>query len=126
MEGLSFDRDAIKKKKVSPEQLVQDLVGKGLIKGAIVFKQDKVVFSEFAEGGTTMMTALGLKLLGYLRSLSRNLGQHNPQSFAALGDKVVVVMMRSRVHDSLVFVGKEHFRDAIEQWKTKMKAFESG
>jgi len=126
MEGLSFDRDAIKKKKVSPEQLVQDLVGKGLIKGAIVFKQDKVVFSEFAEGGTTIMTALGLKLLGYLRSLSRNLGQHNPQSFAALGDKVVVVMMRSRVHDSLVFVGKEHFRDAIEQWKTKMKAFESG
>ena len=64
--------------------------------------------------------------LTFLRSLARNIGQHQPQSFAALGDKVVVVMMRSRVHDSILFIGKDRFKDAVEQWKAKMKAFESG
>ncbi|MCI0503938.1 hypothetical protein L0Y65_04465 [Candidatus Micrarchaeota archaeon] len=126
VEGLSFERDVIKKRKVSPDQLVLDMLGKGLLRGAIVMKQDKVVLAEFAEGGGTVMTALGLKLMSYMRTLARNLGQHQPQSFAAIGDKTVIVVMRSRMLDSILFISKDKFKDAVEQWKAKMKIFESG
>jgi hypothetical protein len=125
-EGLSFERDVIKRKKVSPDLLVQDLLGKGLIKGAMVMKQEKVVFSEFADGAGTVMTALGIKLFSYMRMLAKNLGQHQPQSFAAIGDKVVIVMMRSRMVDSMLFIPKDKFKDAVETWKAKMKIFDAG
>ncbi|MFH0885188.1 MAG: hypothetical protein V1861_05765 [Candidatus Micrarchaeota archaeon] len=125
-EGLSFERDAIKKRKVSPDELVRDMIGKGLIKGAIVIKQEKVVLSEFAEGGNTVMTALSLKLYSYIKTLAKNLGQHQPQSFAAIGDKTVIIMMRNRMLDSILVISKDKFKDAVEQWKAKMKIFEAG
>ncbi len=126
VEGLTFERDAIKKRKISPTELVSDLIGKGLIKGAVVMKQDKVVLSEFAEGGTTVMTALGMKLFSYMRTLARNLGQHQPQSFAAVGEKTVIIIMRNRMNDSILIISKDKFREAVEQWKAKMKIFEAG
>lgn len=125
-EALSFERDAIKKRKVSPDELVRDMIGKGLLKGAIVLKQDKVVLSEFAEGGNTVMTALSLKLYSYMKSLAKNLGQHQPTSFAAVGDKTVIVMMRNRMLDSMLVISKDKFKDAVEHWKAKMKIFEAG
>jgi hypothetical protein len=126
VEGLSFERDVIKKRKVSPDQLVQEMLGKGLLKGAIVMKQDKVVLSEFSEGGSTVMTALGIKLFSYMRTLAKNLGQHQPQSFAAVGEKTVIVIMRNRMLDSVLFISKDKFKEAVEQWKAKMKIFEAG
>lgn len=125
-DALSFERDSIKKKKVSPDELVRDMIGKGIIKGAIVLKQDKVVLAEFAEGGNTVMTALGLKLYSYMKSLAKNLGQHQPQSFAAVGDKTVIIMMRNRMLDSILVISKDKFKDAVELWKAKMKIFEAG
>jgi hypothetical protein len=123
-EGIIFERDSIKKRKVTPEQLVQEMVEKGIIKGAIVLKQDKVVISEFAEGSGTVMSALAVKLNSYLSSLSKNLGQHNPQSFVAVGDKNVIVILRGRGADSILFVSKDKFNSAIESWKSKSKIFE--
>jgi hypothetical protein len=125
-ENLVFERDAVKKRKISPEQLVQDMIRKGLLKGAIVMKQEKVVLTEFAEGSGTVMTALTLKLTAYLRSMAKNLGQHPPSSFVAIGDKTVMVLMKGRTVESMLFISKDKFRDAIEQWKAKMKLFEAG
>jgi hypothetical protein len=126
VEGVVFERDSLKRKKVSPEQLVQDMINKGLVKGAIVMKQDKVILSEFAEGSGTVMSALTVKLVSYLKSLAKNLGQHQPQSFVVQGERVVVVLMKNRTVDSVLFLSKDKFKDAIEQWKTKIKAFEGG
>ena len=124
-EGIVFERDAIKKKKVSPDQLVREMVECNLIKGAVVMKQDKIVLSEFAEGSSTVMSALTLKLTSYLSSLAKNLGQHPPQSFVVVGDKYVVVIMKNRTFDSVLFLSKDKFKEAIEQWKAKTKIFES-
>lgn len=124
-EGVVFDRDSLKKKKVSPEQLVKELIERGLIKGAIVMKQDKIVISEFAEGGGSVMSALALKLNAYLGSLAKNLGQHAPQSFVSVGDKGVFVLLKGRGVDSAILVSKDKFKDAMDSWKAKMKVFES-
>jgi hypothetical protein len=124
-EGVIFERDSLKKRKVSPEQLVQEMIEKGTIKGAIVLKQDKVVISEFAEGSGTVMSALGVKLNSYLGSLAKNLGQHAPQSYVAIGDKSVVVILKGRGVDSIIFVSKDKFSTAIESWKAKVKVFEA-
>ncbi|HSB46888.1 MAG TPA: hypothetical protein VLD37_02655 [Candidatus Bilamarchaeum sp.] len=124
-DGIIFERDSIKKRKITPEQLVQEMVEKGIIKGAIVLKQDKVVISEFAEGSGTVMSALAVKLNAYLTSLSKNLGQKPPQSFVAVGDKSVFVILRGRGVDSILFVSKDKFNSAIESWKAKVKVFEA-
>ena len=126
VEGIVFERDALKKKRISPDELVRDMVGRGLLKGAIVLKQDKVVLSAFAEGTGTVRTALTLKLIAYLRTLAKSLGQHAPASFVSVGDKTVIVMMRNRMLDSMLFVGKDKFKESIELWKTKIKIFEAG
>ncbi len=124
-ESLSLERDSLKKKKITPEQLVQDMISRGLIRGAVVMKQDKIVLSEFAEGSGTVLTALALKLNSYMLSLAKNLGQGAPTSFVAIGDKRVVVIMKNRGMDSILFVGKDKFNAAMEQWKAKMKIFEA-
>ncbi len=124
-ESLSLERDSLKKRKVSPEQLVQEMIDKGLIRGAIVMKQDKIILSEFAEGSGTVLTALALKLNSYMQSLAKNMGQGTPTSFVAIGDKRVVVIMKNRGMDSILFVGKDKFNAAMEQWKAKMKIFEA-
>jgi hypothetical protein len=125
-EGLTMERDSIKKRKITPSELVQDMISRGLIKGAIVMKQDKIVLSEFAEGSGTVLTALALKLKSYTQSLGKNIGQGTPTGFTAIGGKTVVVMTRNRGIDSVLFLGKDKFNAAMEQWQSKMKIFESG
>jgi len=120
-EGVVLDRDGIKKVKVSPEKVVKEMVSRGLINGAIVIKNEKVVLSEFAEGSGTVVKALALKLRTYLRSLAKNLGQHEPQSFVAIGKRSAMVLMKTRGRESVLFVKKEKFNEAIEQWKAKME-----
>ncbi|VVC04294.1 Uncharacterised protein [Candidatus Bilamarchaeum dharawalense] len=125
-EGVYFERDALKKRKVSPTQLVQEMIEKRLINGAVVLKQDKVLVSEFDEHGGTLQTALTLKLRTYLNSLAKNLGQHPPQSFAAIGDKNVIVIMKDYSTEAVLFLNKDKFKDAVEHWRAKIKVFETG
>lgn len=124
-EGISFERDSLKKKKVSPQQLVREMIDHELLKGAVVLKQDKIMVSEFGEGGGTVASALTLKLNSYLQSLAKNLGQHPPQSFVSVGEKNVIVMMKNRTVDAVLFLNKDKFKDAVEQWKVKAKILES-
>lgn len=122
--ALSLDRDVLKKKKVSAGTLVQDLIGKDLMRGVVVMKQGKVEISEFKDGGGTVLAALSVKLVSYMRSMARNLGQHEPSSFVSVGDKMVVVMMKNRNLQSVLFVNKPKFKEAIEMWKSKVRALE--
>jgi hypothetical protein len=124
-ENMLLERDSIKKVKVTPEKLVREMIKKGLIKGAIVIKNEKLLLHEFSEGSGTIVTALALKLRTHLRSLAKNLGQHQPQSFVAVGGRTVIVMMKNRGLESVLFVKRAKFNEAIEQWKSKTKAFEA-
>jgi hypothetical protein len=123
-EGVSMDREVLKRKKISAESLVRDMINKGLLKGAIVIKQDKIVTAEFAEGSGTVVSVLALKLRMYLQSLAKNIGQHAPQSFVAIGDKQVMVLMKGRNIESLLFINKPRFNEAVEQWKAGSKSLD--
>lgn len=126
VDGVYFERDAVKKRRVSAVTLVQEMIEKHLIKGAIVLKQDKVIVSEFEEHSSTLETVLTLKLLGYLNSLAKNLGQHPPQSFASIGEKNVIVLLKDHNIQTILFLSKDKFKEAVEQWKAKAKIFDSG
>jgi hypothetical protein len=123
-EGVIMDRDILKKKKVSAESLVRDMITKGLLKGAVVIKQDKIAMAEFAEGSGTVTSVLALKLRAYLLSLAKNMGQHPPQSFVSIGETHVLVLMKGRNVESLLFINKPKFNEAVEQWKANSKALE--
>jgi len=123
-EGILFERDAVRKKKLSPQQLVTDMIERSLIKGAIVVADEKIAVAECSEGGTTVKSALVLKMRTYLRTLAKELGQHDVASFAAVGDKKVMVFMKSRTSEAMIFMNRDKFKEAVEYWKLKMKMLE--
>ncbi len=123
-DGVILDRDVLKRKKISPETVIHDMLNKGLLKGVIVIKQDKIVIAEFAEGSGTVASVLALKLRSYLQSLAKNMGQHAPQSFVAIGDKEVLVIMKGKNIESVLFINKARFNEAVEQWKANSKSLD--
>ncbi|MFH1785369.1 MAG: hypothetical protein ABH842_02990 [Candidatus Micrarchaeota archaeon] len=124
-EGVFFERDALKKRHLTPGQLAEEMVEKGLLNGAVVLKQGKVIVSEFAKQNATVQTALTIKLMTYLGSLAKNLGQHEQQSFVSIGEKEVIVMMKYNNNDAILFMSKDKFKDAVEHWKAKTKIIEN-
>jgi hypothetical protein len=124
-EDIVLEHDAITKKKMSVDRMVREMVEHKLIKGAAVISQDKVQYSEFAEGGSvTVRSALMLKLRAYMSSLGKNLGQKEPASLLVVGNSLAMVFMRDRNLEFFVFVTKEKFSEAVEQLKAKMKMLE--
>ena len=123
-EGVILDHDVLKRKKIAPETIVRDMINKGLLKGVVVIKQDKITIAEFAEGSGTVTSVLALKLRSYLQSLAKNMGQRAPQSFVAIGDKEVLVIMRGKNTESVLFINKPRFNEAVEQWKASSKSLD--
>lgn len=124
-ENLTFDRDSLKRRKVTAENLVQETIKRGVIKGAVVLKHKKIEASEFTEGGNTVMRILALKLRAYAHALAKELGQHEPRTFAVVGGKDVILFMKGRTLESLIFMSRDKFKEAVEQWKNKMKVLEA-
>ena len=86
----------------------------------------EIAAAHMAQGAPTVPAAPALKLRGYLRSFARSLGQTELTSFAAVGDKQVLVIMKEGELESTLFIPREKFKEAIEEWKKKAKMFEKG
>lgn len=123
-EGIMFEHDSLKKVKITPQKLIKEMISSGRITGGVLIKNEKIIASEFAGGSDTVMSALTLKLKSYLHSLAKNLGQKKPQSFVTVGKTEVIVMMKAAGMESVLFLKKGKFNEAIEQWKTKIKMLE--
>jgi len=115
--GVVLDRDAIKKKKITAGRFVQEMLDKGLIKGAVTINDDRIGLSEFGGRSETVLAALALKMRSYLRTLGRNLAQKEPNSLVAIGKDTVIVYLRDHHFQSVVFVKKDKFKEAMEKWK---------
>jgi Na+/citrate or Na+/malate symporter len=62
---------------------------------------------------------LSLKLRSYLHSLAKSLGQHAPASFATVGGKNVLVLMKTAELESMLIIPKDKFKEAVEEFKKK-------
>jgi cell division septum initiation protein DivIVA len=124
-ENITFERDSLKKRKMTVRDLVQDMMDRGLIKGAVVLKQKKIEAAEFTDGGNTVMKILSMKLRSYLFSLAKELGQSQPKSFAAVGERNVLLLMKGRTIESMIAVPKDKFKEAVEYWKARTKILET-
>jgi hypothetical protein len=119
MEGIIFERDSIKKKHITPDTLLKSMIERKLIAGAVVLKKDKVLVAKMAQGSATVPSVLTLKLHAKLKALSKALGQHEPVSFATVGSKFVLVMMKTADLESMLIIPRENFKEAIEEFKKK-------
>lgn len=124
-EGIVLDHDTLKRKKMTVDHVVRELLEHQMIKGAIVMKEEKVEFAEFADATSeTVRSVLALKLRAYMNSLARNISQKEPASLLVVGGDIAMVYLRDRNMDSFLFVGKDKFTQAVEQWKAKLKILE--
>ena len=122
-ESIVFERDSLKKKEVSPEYLLKGMIESKVIGGGVLVKNDQVIASAMADGSGTVASVLCLRLRSYLRSLAKSLGQHEPVSFAVVGEKNVFVLLKTGELESVLFIPKDKFKEAIEEFRKKSKSF---
>ncbi len=121
-EGLVFERDVLKKKKVSALFTIKDMTSAGFLKGGIVLKGNQITDAWLEKGKSpTVAMALVLKLRNYLNSLGRNMDMGDLMSYVSVGNDTVLVMMKTDGVESALFVNKDKFKEAIEEWKKKAK-----
>ncbi len=121
-EGLVFERDMLKKKKVSPLYTIKEMTAAGFLKGGIVFSGNNVTASWLEHGKSpTVQAALILKLRNYLNSLGKNMDIGDVLSFVAVGNDTVFVLTKTAGAEAALFVNKDKFREAIDEWKKKSK-----
>ncbi len=121
-EGLIFERDVLKKKKVSALFTIKEMTSAGLLRGGIVIKGNRITASWLEKGRSpTVPMALILKLRNYLNSLGRNMAMGDLLSFVSVGNDTIFVLMKNAGIESALFVRKDKFREAVEEWKKKAK-----
>jgi len=124
-EGVVLDRDVLKRKKMTVNQIIHDMLEQKMITGAIVMREENVEIAEFADGSSeTVRSVLALKLRAYMNSLARNINQRGPVSLLVVGNDIAIVYLRERSMDSFIFIGKDRFTTAMEQWKARTKMLE--
>ena len=119
--GIVMEGNHLKRKEITPDMSIKQMVDKKLLVGAVVSKAGKIVTAKLSKGNATLVGVLTLKLLNYLKSAPRELGQHDFSSVATIGEKYVLVLVRQGIVDSLLVIEKEKFKDAMDEWKSKMK-----
>lgn len=123
--GIVLEKDIVKQTVIAPENMVNSLISMKLIDGVVVLKRNKIFLSKMSEGSGTVPGILTVKLRQYVAAFSKNLGQHDPVSFAAIGSNNVLVLMKGKKIESLLFVRRDKFKEAIETWKAKSVMFDN-
>jgi hypothetical protein len=121
-EGIVLDHEVLKRKRMTLDQIVRDMLERKMITGAIVMNDEKVEFAEFTDGSSeTVRSVLLLKLRAYMNSLARNTGQRGPVSLLVVGNNIAMVYLREKNADNFLFIGKDKFTQTMEQWKARTK-----
>lgn len=124
-ENFIFERDVLKKKKLTASKLVQEMIRQGYLSGAIIIKEGTIETAEFESGPSTVLKVLTLKLKTYSYSLAKNLGQHQPTMLASVGAKNVVLYTKNKMMESILFMPRDKYKEAFEKWKAKSKILET-
>lgn len=123
-EGLVYEADMLRRRYVQPDKVVKDMLQKGLLTGAVLIKDGKILSVNVEKGSTTVTSVLALKLINHTLSTVKKLGQHSYSTLAAVGERLVLVLIRHQAVDAVLFIEKEKFKDAVEEWKAKLKLIE--
>ncbi len=124
--NLVYEGDVLKRRSVNPDMAAKEMIRKGLVTGMVLVRDGKIIFVQIAKGSTGVTSVLAIKLINYTLSLVKKLGQHTYSTIAAVGDRLVLVLMHHSTVDAIMFIEKDKFKNAIEEWKNKLKLIEKG
>lgn len=118
---IVFQGETIVQKKLSPDRLVQRLFDQGIFKALVVTKNEKIVLSKTAKGSSSVIAALTVKLMGYVKTMLPKLGHGGYSSLAGIGTKSVLLISKEHGLETLLIVPREKFKEALQAWKEKGK-----
>lgn len=122
-ENVSLSGETLKRKIITAEKTAETFVNKGLVHGCVIIRDNKISFSSLAEGSSTMLGGLSFKLIEDLKSLPKYLSFGDVHSSVSVGEKYVFAVIRQKAIDSVLILEKPKFKEAVEEWKNKMKGF---
>lgn len=117
-----FEKDVLKRKKVTAPMLLRELTNKKMLKGGIIIKEENIIAS-YIEGGksTTIASVLLLRLRAYIYSLMKAMGQGNAESFVSVGEKTILLIAKVNGYDCALFIPRDKVKEAYEMLKERMK-----
>lgn len=122
--GLVYEEETLRQKRIPPERIAAGIVANGLATGAVLMKGEKLLFAHIEGGSRSVAGVLSLKLLSYAKGVVKHLGMHSFTSFAIVGNNTVLALIKMHDYNSLLFIRKEKFKEAVEEWKNKLKLLE--
>ncbi len=120
---VSLEGEVLKRREVSVDTVASNMLERGLFTGVVLTKDGKAVFSKVNGKSGTMAGALTTKLLDYMQVAIKEMALEEYNSIAIIGDSLVAIGLRHKTIDALLILKKERFKEAIEEWKAKMKNF---
>jgi len=119
---IIFEKDILKRKKITAPMLIREFARKNLLKSAI-FIQNENIITSYCEGekSTTTLSVLTLRLRSYLYSIGKAFGGGIPDSFVSVGGSSVLVISKMGRYETVLILPREKFKEAYEQIKEKIK-----
>jgi len=119
---IIFEKDVLKRKKITAPMLIREFARKNLLKSAIFIQNENIIASYCGEEkSATTLSVLTLRLRAYLYSLGKAFGGGVPDSFVSVGDSSVLVISKIGRYETVLILPREKFKEAYEQIKEKVK-----
>ncbi len=113
-EGYILEGETLKRRKLTPQIFVRELLSSELVKGAFILKKGKVVASEFAQDGSSVVKALSLKLRTNISIIvSRTAGAVKYFYFNTQGRTILYSKIRSY---EAFFVVDKNKEEVLDRW----------
>lgn len=122
-EGVIIERDALKKKRFDIKSFIASLIEKETIEGAVTIKDNELVDANFAEGSSTVRSAIMFKVEDHLSSLEKSLGKQLKE-LKIEGERSAIQNRKHKNTETFIFADKKKINEAISIWNTKAKLIE--
>ncbi len=122
-EEVAFEKDMLKRKKITAQTLVRELTKRGVIKGALLIQNEQIAASCLeGDKSTTAVSVLLLRLRSYLYSLAKSLKTEGaPASFVSVGKDTVFIIAKMDKYEAALLLPKDKYKEGYDQFREKIK-----
>lgn len=123
--GIVFEGESMKKKEISPDELIQEVLKSGFVLDALVLKDGEPFLAAVNTGNKTVMQGLLVKLSTYLRTFLKKSNQKEYKYVMGISNTVVFALVKREELESLIICPTDKFKEGFEQWKVVLDRLQS-
>lgn len=122
-EEITYEKDVLRRKKITAPTMVKELTKRGVIKGALLIQNEQIVASCLeGDKSATAASVLLLRLRAYLYSLAKAMKTEEvPASFVSVGKNTVFIITKMGRYEAALILPRDKFKEGYDQFREKIK-----